>query len=239
MRRRRRGADELCRAAAESAVAGDARIDDRRRLRKLDLCRRRDLRDRRVMRGAVHFRRGRARPAVSVCRRIGRRCGVGRGARLAIHSRSAGDRGARGNGHPLLVAPYEVFGDWMPQPLRRWLDLPAFWLVLLPIELPATYFAGSHRSWGHAARHDAPTGKARGRRSSFASPARGLVTSWLLVSTLGDNNDLGLRAIIPAEIILIVGAAAALTLTSRRFAITALAVGGPRAVSSGHRDHHP
>jgi hypothetical protein len=38
--------------------------------------------------------------------------------------------------------------------------------------------------------------------------ATGLSISWLFASTLGDNNDLGLRAILPAVMILIAGAAA-------------------------------
>ena len=38
--------------------------------------------------------------------------------------------------------------------------------------------------------------------------AAGLVVSWLLVSTLGENNDLGLRAILLAEVVLIVMTAA-------------------------------
>ncbi len=136
---------------------------------------------------------------------------------------------ARGNGHPLLVAPYEVFGEWVPQPLRRWLDLPAYWLVLLPIELPATYFAGVI---GLGAMLRATLRATMPRPEKLAVTAlicvvgASLGTSWLLVSTLGDNNDLGLRAVIPGEVILIVGAAAALTLTPRRFAITALAIGG-------------
>ena len=132
---------------------------------------------------------------------------------------------ARGNGHPLVVAPYEVFGDWVPQPWRRWLDLPAFWLVLLPIELPATYFAGVI-GLGATLRTTMPRPEKLAATALICLVGASLGTSWLLVSTLGDNNDLGLRAIIPGEVILIVGAAVALTLTSRRFAITALAVGG-------------
>jgi hypothetical protein len=132
---------------------------------------------------------------------------------------------ARGNGHPLLVAPYEVFGEWVPQPLRRWLDLPAYWLVLLPIELPATYFAGVI-GLGAMLRATMPRPEKLAVTALICLAGASLGTSWLLVSTLGDNNDLGLRAVIPGEVILIVGAAAALTLTPRRFAITALAIGG-------------
>jgi hypothetical protein len=57
----------------------------------------------------------------------------------------------------------------------------------------------------------------------------GLAISWLLVSTLGDNNDLGLRAILPAAVILIVAAAAGIGATpdrALRAAIAAAAFGG-------------
>ena len=39
----------------------------------------------------------------------------------------------------------------------------------------------------------------------LALAGAGLAVSWLLVSTLGDNNDLSLRAVLPAAMILIVG----------------------------------
>ncbi len=58
-----------------------------------------------------------------------------------------------------------------------------------------------------------------------ASPAPGWSCLWLLVSTLGDNNDLGLRAIIPAEMVLIVSvAAAAAGLAKARLGIVVVAI---------------
>jgi hypothetical protein len=55
----------------------------------------------------------------------------------------------------------------------------------------------------------------------------GLVISWLLVSTLGNNNDLALRAIIPAEIVLIIAAAAAAAgMLGRRRLVAATALAG-------------
>ena len=64
---------------------------------------------------------------------------------------------------------------------------------------------------------------------------QGLAVSWLLVSTLGDNNDLGLRAFIPAVMVLIVGAAArsevwpapACAPSSPRLALTGLVLSRP------------
>jgi hypothetical protein len=118
---------------------------------------------------------------------------------------------ARGGGAPIVVSHYVVFGELLPRTLRRALDVPAYWLIILPIELPAAYIGGA-------------IGLAVALRSALPRPEKlvcavlaclagaGLVVSWLLVSTLGDNNDLGLRAIIPAEVVLIVSAAAAVTM---------------------------
>ncbi len=116
---------------------------------------------------------------------------------------------ARGGGSPIVVSHYAVFGELLPRALRRVLDVPAYWLIILPIELPAAYVGGI-------------IGLAAALRSPLPPPEKlvfavfaclagaGLVVSWLLVSTLGDNNDLGLRAIIPAAIVLIVSTAAAI-----------------------------
>jgi hypothetical protein len=52
------------------------------------------------------------------------------------------------------------------------------------------------------------------------------LASWLLASTLGDNNDLGLRAVLPAASVLIAAAAAGVMLLPRRAVIAATAIGG-------------
>ena len=49
---------------------------------------------------------------------------------------------ARGGGSPIVVSPYTVFGELFPYPLRRLMDIPGYWLIILPVELPATFFAG-------------------------------------------------------------------------------------------------
>jgi hypothetical protein len=54
----------------------------------------------------------------------------------------------------------------------------------------------------------------------------GIVGSWLLASTLGDVNDLGLRAVLPAAIILIAVAAAGMLRAPRRALIAGCALGG-------------
>jgi hypothetical protein len=115
---------------------------------------------------------------------------------------------ARGGGSPLVIAPYAVFGELFPSWLRRLMDLPGYWLVILPIELPAIFFAGII-ALSAALRNAMPPSEKLTVAIFACLAGAGLVISWLLVSTLGDNNDLGLRAIIPAAMVLIVATAAA------------------------------
>src|SRR5580692_2657016 len=49
---------------------------------------------------------------------------------------------ARGDDNPIVLRHFAVLGAMFPVALRHVLDWPAYWLVLLPIELPATYVAG-------------------------------------------------------------------------------------------------
>ena len=131
----------------------------------------------------------------------------------------------RGGGSPIMVHHFEVLGDMFAPALRRVLDVPAYWLVLLPIEFPAIYVAGTialivtQRALAAGPEKMAVT-------ALIALAGAGLVISWLLVGTLGDNNDLGLRAVLPAAMILIVGAAAGLMRAPRRALIAATALGG-------------
>ena len=132
---------------------------------------------------------------------------------------------ARGVGPPIVIRPVEVLGEMFPETLRRILDLPAYWLVLLPIEFPATFVAGTI---GLLAMARAATEKPE--RTTLAVlivlAAAGLVASWLLVSTVGDNNDLGLRAVLPAAMVLVIGAAAGVAGAARRSLIVAAAAVG-------------
>jgi hypothetical protein len=135
---------------------------------------------------------------------------------------------ARGDGVPIIVSHYAVFGELLPYGLRRVLDIPGYWLVILPAELPAIFFAGVI----------ALTTTLRGALPRLEKltvavlaclAGTGLLVPWLLVSTLGDNNDLGLRAIIPAEMVLIISVAAAaagLAKTRLRVLVAALALIG-------------
>jgi hypothetical protein len=132
---------------------------------------------------------------------------------------------ARGDSVPIVIDHYAVLGEWLPRLPRRLLDLPAYWLILLPIELPAAYLAGAI-ALIVALRAAMPRQDKLALAVLTSLTGVSLCVSWLLVSTLADNNDLGLRGILPAEMILIAGAAAGLTFKPRRTAIAAAALGG-------------
>jgi hypothetical protein len=133
---------------------------------------------------------------------------------------------ARGGGSPIVIHHFEVLGGMFPPSLRRALDWAAYWFVLLPIEFPATYVAGLIAFV--VMRHGAPAGPERTTVVVLiALAATGLGVSWLLVGTLGDNNDLGLRAVLPAAMVLIISAAAGMMrLSPHRVLIVAAALGG-------------
>jgi hypothetical protein len=131
----------------------------------------------------------------------------------------------RREGSPIALHPYEIVGAWAPVGLRRALDLPAFWLVRLPLDLPAAYPAGVAACalclfgrW----REGVPRLLARCLGLTIVLSA---AVSGLLISTIG-NNDLGWRAILPATLLLIPFAAAGLTcwLTTRAVAAAACAL---------------
>jgi hypothetical protein len=126
------------------------------------------------------------------------------------------------------VQHFEVLGDLFPPTLRRLLDVPAYWLILIPLEFPATFIAGA-LSLIVLLRPAAPGPERTAVRLFGVLAVTGLAISWLLVSTLGDNNDLGLRAILPAAVILIAAAATGIVAApsrAARAAIAAAAFGG-------------
>jgi hypothetical protein len=131
----------------------------------------------------------------------------------------------RSGDSPIVVRHFDVLGAMFPAALRRALDLPAYWLLLLPLELPATYVAGVMALIAML-RNRAPPPEKLATAALACLAAAGLLASWLLASTLGDNNDLGLRAVLPAAAVLIAAAAAGLILLPRRAVIAATAIGG-------------
>ena len=116
----------------------------------------------------------------------------------------------RGGGSPIAFTPVEVLGDAFSETIRRILDLPAYWLVYLPVEFPAFYPAGLIGLYLLLAGH-APGQDRQAVRALALLVATSLVTAWLLASVIGDNNDLGWRAVLPAVMLLVAFAAAAVS----------------------------
>jgi hypothetical protein len=135
---------------------------------------------------------------------------------------------ARGGANPILVAPYRVFGGQFTGWLRRVLDVPGYWLIVLPVELPATFVAGMI-TLAAALRSAMPRYEKLAIKVFACVAGASLVVSWLFVSAIGENNDLGLRAVLPAEIVLVVVTAAGiagLSGVSLRAPIMATALAG-------------
>ncbi|MGO8919055.1 MAG: hypothetical protein ACLQJR_24400 [Stellaceae bacterium] len=120
-----------------------------------------------------------------------------------------GATAARAVGVPIAFYPYEVWGPLIPDGVRRILDLPGYWLVLLVIEFPAIAIAGGVSLAHLLAQREAPPER-RLTLALAAMAGTGLVITWLFVSTIA-NNDLGWRAVLPAVLVLTVFAAAGLT----------------------------
>jgi hypothetical protein len=132
---------------------------------------------------------------------------------------------ARDVGVPIAFQPFEVLGPIVPNGIRRILDLPAYWAILMVIEFPAIYFAGTAAVIGALAGR----GMARTERRVLAGFAllcsASFGIAWLFVSTIA-NNDLGWRGTLPGILILTVFAAAGLSrwlATAPAIAIAAIA----------------
>ena len=123
--------------------------------------------------------------------------------------------GMRAGGPPFAFRPFEVLQTELPDRLRRVLDLPAYWLILLPIEFPAIYVTGAVSLWAYLRRGALAGGNDGDKRQAakiFALLAgASLVCAGLFASTMGNNNDLGWRAVLPGVIVLTVFAAVGLS----------------------------
>lgn len=128
----------------------------------------------------------------------------------------------RGDGTPVLIAPFQVFSPAILAGLRTWLDIPAYWLILLPIEFPAIWLLGAWSLGGRALGAAAPRLKSVPIPALSAAALASLCGGWLLVSTAGENNDLGWRAVLPGLMILapLAGAYFAQAMARRRVLAT-------------------
>lgn len=147
---------------------------------------------------------------------------------------------ARHDPTPVVVRHFEVLGDMFPHVVRRSLDWPAFWLIELPIEFPASYAAGAIAFWLLLRGELSPQTKLALAVLACLTGA-GLIVSWLLASTIGDNNDLAWRAVLPPAMVLIAVTAAGMLRSSRRLLIGTIALSGlvlslPDAIGLGRHD---
>jgi len=140
----------------------------------------------------------------------------------------------RGDGSPVAVVPFAILGD----SIRDWIggrfgvatgnaaNAAAYWLILLPVEFPAFYVTGLVALF-FLFRDRAPQ-ESKSIVVAFAlALAASLCAAWLLLSTLGENNDLGWRAVLPGVLLLMVIAAAGLsrlTLTTRPAVLSIAAI---------------
>jgi hypothetical protein len=123
---------------------------------------------------------------------------------------------SRGDGPPIVMAPVAVLGTAFPDSLRRLLDLPAYWLLYLPVEFAAVYPAGLVGLFFLLRDRGVDSPSRRTLWPLALLLATSLVATWLLRSVVAINNDLGWRAILPGLMLLIVFAAAAIARCPRR-----------------------
>jgi hypothetical protein len=152
-----------------------------------------------------------------------------------------GASSARHAGLPIALQPQEVIGDAMTAKLRALFDLPAFWLLMLPVEIGAAYVIGIGALITTLRR------RASTDRTAIVALATATVAAlgcaWLLVSTLAVNNDLGWRAMLLASCLLIVfaGIGMARWIEARRWwpigiALAFFAAGFPETIAQAQRD---
>jgi len=132
-----------------------------------------------------------------------------------------------GKGSPVALHFYPMLESYFPDSLRAVLDPPAFWVVLLPIELPAVYVIGMIALAQLFSSRKFDDGRSRVVRAAAALALTSLAVCWLLTSTLAENDDLGWRAVLVAAMALTVLAAAGLSRwigTRSRIGVTAAGI---------------
>jgi hypothetical protein len=124
---------------------------------------------------------------------------------LPLIIRQAGLAADHSGGFPVTIGAFPVFGPAIPAGLRRIGDIPAYWLILLTLELPVAFILGGISFWRMLRREAALETKMMIRAFAVVTLIS-LCGGWLLLSTIGYNNDLGWRAVLPAVILLNIAA---------------------------------
>jgi hypothetical protein len=125
---------------------------------------------------------------------------------------------------PIGLGPYRTLGALIPAGWRLALDVPAFWILLLPFDLPAILPLGLAGMW-LTIRRPAPADRARLLKVLAAAIFGCLAVAWLLRSTI-DNDDLGWRGALPAILLLATFAArgAMILISERRWRLAGAAL---------------
>ena len=138
------------------------------------------------------------------------------------------EQAMRGGSLPITIHPAPVLGVLFPPALRRVLDIPAYWLILLPIEFPLIFVPGLIGLRQITRANSGDERQSLTIQAFVALCLGSLCCSWLLLSTIGDNNDLGWRAVLPGLFILTIASSIAVShwltsLTAKRFVAPAIA----------------
>jgi hypothetical protein len=114
---------------------------------------------------------------------------------------------ARQLGAGIVLRPFAVLGPLVPDTVRRIADLPAYWAVVLVIEFPAIYFAGTWAMAGALADRSAAAAQRRLVVGFVLLASASFGIPWLFASTIA-NNDLAWRGVLPGILVLTIFAAA-------------------------------
>ncbi|MBI1200949.1 MAG: hypothetical protein GC182_00425 [Rhodopseudomonas sp.] len=155
----------------------------------------------------------------------------------------------RGDGSPVAIQPFVVLGDdvmdWIGDRFGSGIafiaNAAAYWFILLPVEFPAFLLTGLAGFYGLSRERGGAPDRKVVVIGFGISLAASLGAAWLLLSTLGENNDLGWRAVLPGVLLLIVFGAAGLSRldAARRpyllgIAVVLLLLGMPDGVRFGY-----
>src|SRR4051812_24986749 len=112
---------------------------------------------------------------------------------------------------PVVLRPYLVLGNQGPENLRRWLDLPAYWLLPIVVGFSAVYSAGVIFFVATVGARSLDPERAPAARALALMGIVSLAVAWLLASTMANNNDLAWRAALAGGVVLTVFAAVGLS----------------------------
>ena len=106
----------------------------------------------------------------------------------------------RQTGPAVALLPYPTFGRLIPAGLRTALDVPGFWLVMLPFAFPALAPLAALAAFRPDRLKLPPPARTLALALALLAAAS-LAAAWLLRSTI-ENNDLGWRVVLPALLVL-------------------------------------